>query len=97
MSSASRNEIVHYVQHTLECTREEARDALEAVLGGITAHISHGRKVSFSGFGSFQPYERGPLRRYDMNTKQTRTLPARPRIRFTASPKLLEAVTNGAE
>jgi DNA-binding protein HU-beta len=95
--SVSRNEIIQHVQHSLGCTRAEARAALEAVLSGITTHICKGHKVAFSGFGTFQPYERGPLRRYNMNTQTTQTLPARSRIKFTASPKLLDAVSNGAE
>ena len=96
MASASRNDLVKHVQEDLGVTRAEARAALEAVLGGIAVHLQESEKVSFSGFGTFEAYERGPLRRYDMNTKKTRTLPARPRIKFTPSPKLLEAVSNGA-
>lgn len=97
MSSASRNDLVRHVQESLGLPRAEARAALEAVLDGIAAHLQGSEKVSFSGFGTFESYERGPLRRYDMNTGQTRTLPARPRIKFTPSPKLLEAVSNATK
>ena len=97
MASASRNDLVKHVQGSLGCTRAEARGYLEAVLDGVMAHLRDNQKVSFSGFGTFEAYERGPLRRYNMNTKTTQTLPARSRIKFTPSPKLLEAVANGAD
>ncbi len=90
MKSASRNDLVKYIQDQLGTTRVESRAALEAVLDGVVAHLQEGRRVSFSGFGSFAPYERGPLRRFDMNTGKTRTLDARQRVRFTPSPKLLD-------
>ena len=92
MSSASRSDLVQYIQEALGCTRADARSSLEAVLDGIQFHLVDGQKVAFSGFGTFQPYVRGPLRRYDMNTGKTRTLDARMRIKFTPSPKLLDTL-----
>ena len=97
MATSSRSKIVSHVQATLSCTQEEARDALDAVLSGLTEQMVQGSKVSFSGFGSFRPYERPPLRRFDMNTGAIRTLPPIPRIKFVPSPKLLDVVMRGAE
>ena len=97
MSSASRSELITHIQGELGVTRAEARTALEAVLGGVIAHLRTDQKVAFSGFGTFEAYERGPLRRYDMNSGVTRTLPARYRVKFTPSPKLLETIRENAD
>jgi len=93
MPAANRSDLIKLVQRNLGTTRGDARAALEAVLEGLTSLLEENERVSVAGFGAFHAYERGPLRRYDMNTGRTRTLPPMFRIRFTPSHKLLEAVS----
>ena len=95
MSTAQRYDLVQHLRTELGMTHASARIALDTVLEGVAKLLQKEQRVAFSGFGTFQAYERGPLNRYDMNHGENRTLPAKMRIRFTPSPKLLARMNEG--
>jgi len=76
-------------------SKKEAGDAVEAVLDGITAALSGGEEVAFTGFGKFSVNERGPRQGVNPRTGERITIPAGKVPKFSAGASLKSAVKGG--
>ena len=54
----TKAELVAAIAHKAGLTRNQAKDALDAFLGSVTASVQSGEEVRIVGFGSFVPVDR---------------------------------------
>ena len=54
----NRKELVEAVAERLEASRQEASEAVEAVIETIKSEVAKGEKVAISGFGIFEQIQR---------------------------------------
>lgn len=73
-------------------TKKAAGDAVDAVLDTITAALSRGSDVNFTGFGKFSVAERGPRRGVNPRTGERITIPGGRVPKFSAGAGLKQKV-----
>lgn len=73
-------------------SKKEARDAVEAVLGGISDALASGEDVNFTGFGKFSVSERGPRQGVNPRTGERITIPGGKVPKFSAGAGLKSKV-----
>ncbi|MEW6050932.1 MAG: HU family DNA-binding protein [Candidatus Zixiibacteriota bacterium] len=73
-------------------TRRQATQALETFMSGVTAQLKSGRKVSFSGFGTFAVSKRKARTGRNPRTGAPITIPASKVPVFRAGTRLKEAI-----
>ena len=76
-------------------SKKAASDAVDAVLDAITAALSCGDEVSFTGFGKFHVAERGPRQGVNPRTGERITIPGGKVPRFSAGSALKTKVKGG--
>ncbi len=78
----------------LECkmSKASAEQALNSVLGSITAAVATGDKVSLVGFGTFSVSKRAAREGRNPQNGKTIQIPAGKVVRFKAGKKLAENV-----
>ena len=69
-------------------SRKAARDAVDAVLEGISEALARGDVVSFSGFGKFSVSVRRPREGVNPRTGERMTIPGGPLPKFSAGAAL---------
>ncbi len=69
-------------------SRKAARDAVDAVLEGISEALARGEVVSFSGFGKFSVSVRRPREGVNPRTGERMTIPGGPLPKFSAGAAL---------
>ena len=71
---------------------EEAKKALEVVLGIITEALAKGEKVTISGFGTFSVRTRKARTAVKPGTRERIEVPARKTVAFKPSKELKERI-----
>ncbi len=71
---------------------EEAKKALEVVLGVITEALAKGEKVTISGFGTFSVRTRKARTAVKPGTRERIEVPARKTVAFKPSKELKERI-----
>jgi len=66
----------------------QASKAFSSMIGGIKGSLRQGKKVTFSGFGSFDVKERKARKGRNPKTGTQVSIPAQKRIKFTPSKSL---------
>lgn len=54
----NKGELTEAIAARLECSKNQAGAALDAVLDEIVHRVSHGEKIVVPGFGTFEPVHR---------------------------------------
>ncbi len=73
-------------------TKKQAVQALDAFMAGITVQLRAGKKVSFSGFGTFSVSKRKPRAGRNPRTGAVISIPATKVPVFRAGSRLKEAI-----
>jgi DNA-binding protein HU-beta len=73
-------------------TKRQATKALQALIGGVTTQLKKGKKVSFSGFGTFTISKRKARAGRNPRTGAVISIPATKVPVFRAGSRLKEAV-----
>jgi DNA-binding protein HU-beta len=73
-------------------TKRQATKALQALIGNVTTQLKKGKKVSFSGFGTFTISKRKARAGRNPRTGAVITIPATKVPVFRAGSRLKEAV-----
>ena len=73
-------------------TKKQATQALESFMNGVTGQLKKGKKVSFSGFGTFSISKRKARTGRNPQTGATIQIPASKVPVFRAGKRLKEAV-----
>ncbi|HCS13251.1 MAG: integration host factor [Zetaproteobacteria bacterium CG06_land_8_20_14_3_00_59_53] len=88
----NKADLINHVAGTAGLTKAAAGEAVEAVLGGITATLAGGNSVSLVGFGTFSVAERSARTARNPRTGDTINVPASKAPKFKAGKALKDAV-----
>ncbi len=88
----TKDEMVAKIATKSGITKRQASETLEIFMSTITGQLKKGKKVSFSGFGSFSVSKRKARMGRNPQTGATISIPARKVPVFRAGKHLKEAV-----
>ncbi len=88
----TKDDMIAMIAASAGLTRKQATQALETFMSGVTAQLKSGRKVSFSGFGTFTVSKRKARTGRNPRTGAPITIPASKVPVFRAGTRLKEAI-----
>ncbi len=88
----TKDDMITMIAASAGLTRRQATQALETFMSGVTAQLRSGRKVSFSGFGTFTVSRRKARTGRNPRTGAPITIPASKVPVFRAGTRLKEAI-----
>ena len=92
MASISKADLVDKVAEETGMNKSQSKEALEAVLNSISAHLEQGDKVTLTGFGTFEVRERSAREGVKPGTSEKIQIPASKYPAFKAGKTLKESV-----
>ena len=81
----NKKEITAKMSKDAGITRLQARKAFQSLIGGIKSSLKKGKRVTFSGFGSFEVKMRKAREGRNPKTGETIDIPKKKRIKFNPS------------
>jgi len=90
----NKNELISAVADQCEMTKQQAGDAVDAVLNTVTGCLAKGDEVRILGFGNFVVADRKATTARNPRTGETINVPASKAPKFKAGKALKEAVNN---
>ena len=88
----TKEEMITLMAEKTGITKKQAGEALQTFMGSVTGQLKKGKKVSFSGFGTFSVSKRKARKGRNPQTGATITIPATKVPVFRAGKHLKEAV-----
>ena len=88
----TKEEMIAVMAQQSGISKRQAASALEAFMGGIEGQLKKGKKVSFSGFGTFSVSERKARKGRNPQTGATISIPATKVPVFKAGKHLKEEI-----
>lgn len=88
----TKDDMIAMIASSAGLTRKQATQALETFMSGVTAQLKSGKKVSFSGFGTFTVSKRKARTGRNPRTGAPITIPASKVPVFRAGTRLKEAI-----
>lgn len=88
----TKDEMITMIAKKSGITRRQATEALSTFMDNVTTQLKKGKKVSFSGFGTFSVSKRRARKGRNPQTGATITIPATKVPVFRAGKHLKEAV-----
>ena len=87
-----KTEMIAIVAQAADITKKDAAKAVDAVFGAITDEVVAGRKVTVTGFGTFEPKAREARQGRNPQTGEAITIPAHNVVVFKAGKGLKDCV-----
>lgn len=88
----TKDEMITMMAKSSGITRRQATQALSTFMDNVTTQLKKGKKVSFSGFGTFSVSKRRARKGRNPQTGATITIPATKVPVFRAGKHLKEAI-----
>ena len=88
----NKAELVQEVANQTGLTKKVSREAIDAIISGITDSLAREEKVALVGFGTFQVMERKAKRGRNPQTGESVQIPAKKVPKFRPGKSLREAV-----
>ena len=88
----NKGDLINKLAADCDFSKEQAKSAVECVLGSIEGALKAGEKAAFIGFGTFSVNHRPERQGINPATKQPITIKAKNVIKFKAGKALGEAV-----
>ncbi|MBF0275687.1 MAG: HU family DNA-binding protein [Nitrospinae bacterium] len=88
----NKTDLVDRIAQEAGITKKQAKDAFEAVTGGITESLGKGESVTIIGFGTFSVKQRAARTGINPQTKAKMKIAAKKVPKFTAGAGLKGAV-----
>ena len=85
----NKAELVSAIAEKAECTKVQAKSALEAFLSITKDSLKKGDKISLIGFGTFAVSKRAARKGRNPRTKAVINIPAKNVVKFKASADLI--------
>ena len=85
----NKAELVSAIAEKAECTKVQAKNALEAFLSITSDTLKKGDKISLIGFGTFAVSQRAARKGRNPRTKEVIKIPAKKVVKFKASVDLI--------
>ncbi|HZU80786.1 MAG TPA: HU family DNA-binding protein, partial [Acidimicrobiales bacterium] len=88
----NKSQLVRAVSESTSSSRRAVEDVVEAMFDVIVSEVRSGRKVTVSGFGSFNPIDRGPRVGRNPRTGAVVPIPASKGVRFATGSAFKSAL-----
>ncbi|UCD64584.1 MAG: HU family DNA-binding protein [Candidatus Zixiibacteriota bacterium] len=88
----TKDEMIALIADKATISKKQASQALDAFMDGVTSQLKQGRKVSFSGFGTFSVSQRKARTGRNPQTGATISIPATKVPVFKAGKHLKEEI-----
>lgn len=88
----TKSELAALVAKQVGSTQTMAHDTISSIFEIIQNELVKGEEVSISGFGKFLVKESAPRKGVNPQTKEKIDIPAKNRVKFKASSRLLERI-----
>ena len=85
----NKAEVVSAIAEKAECTKVQAKNAMEAFLSITSDTLKKGDKISLIGFGTFAVSQRAARKGRNPRTKEVIKIPAKKVVKFKASADLI--------
>jgi DNA-binding protein HU-beta len=89
---AGKSDLADHVANSVNLTKKQASDAIDAVFDAIGNYLKDGERVQVSGFGSFSVSERAARTGRNPATGASIQIPASKNARFKAAKDLKESL-----
>jgi len=89
----NKQEFAEQLAKKTKLSKKLARAVLDGTLGLIVESTRKGDKVAFTGFGTFEPYQRKASTRINPQTRQRIQVPAKRVPKFRAGKHFKQAVS----
>ena len=90
----NKNELISAVAEQCDMSKQQAGDAVDAVLNTVTSSLAKGDEVRILGFGNFVVADRKATTARNPRTGETINVPASKSPKFKAGKALKDAVNN---
>jgi len=90
----NKNELISAVAEQCDMSKQQAGDAVDAVLNTVTGSLAKGDEVRILGFGNFVVADRKATTARNPRTGETINVPASKSPKFKAGKALKDAVNN---
>jgi DNA-binding protein HU-beta len=94
MSNYNKADVIAHVAENASISKTQAEAALNTFFGLVTNEAKTGGKISWAGFGSFQPSQRAARQGRNPHTGEPIQIPASTAMKFTAAKALKEALNS---
>ena len=88
----SKTDLVNYIAEEAGLTKADAARALDAFMGGVVKGLKDSKKVSLTGFCTFNAKEKAAKEGRNPRTGETVTIPARTAVTVKVGSKLKDAL-----
>ena len=88
----NKGELIAKIAKEAKLTKSQAGDALDSVIGNVTATLGKGGKVTLVGFGTFSVSKRASRKGRNPRTGKEITIKAKKVARFKAGVELAKKV-----
>ena len=88
----NRSQLIDRIIEDTNYSRVEIEEIVKATLNGISVALQEGKKVSLSGFGTFEVTTRPPRSAINPRTLEKVKVGKRSRVKFKAGKELVEMV-----
>ena len=88
----NKAELAEEVANQTGLTKKASREAVDAIISGISDSLAREEKVTLVGFGTFQVRERKARKGVNPQTRQTIQIPAKKVPKFVPGKSLRQAV-----
>ena len=89
---AGKADLVDHVAHSVDLTKKDAGDAVDAVFECIEQYLKDGERVQISGFGSFSVNERAARTGRNPATGESIQIPASKNAKFKPAKNLKDSL-----
>jgi len=88
----SKGQLINKIAEDANLTRQQAGQALDAILNAIADSLKDGEKTSIPGFGTFSPTSRKARKWFNPHTQKKIDIPAKTAVRFKAGRGLMDSL-----
>ena len=88
----SKTDLVNYIAEEAGVSKAEAARCLDAFMGGVVKGLNDSKKVSLTGFCTFNAKEKAAKEGRNPRTGETVTIPARTAVTVKVGSKLKDAL-----
>lgn len=89
---AGKADLADHVANSVDLSKKQASDAVDAVFGAIASYLEKGDRVQVSGFGSFSVSERAARTGRNPATGESIQIAASKNAKFKAAKDLKESL-----
>jgi DNA-binding protein HU-beta len=89
----NKQEFIAQLARKAKLSKKDAKSAVDTTINLIVDNVKRGAKVTFTGFGTFEAYQRKAGRRFNPQTRRPFQVPAKMVPKFRAGKNFKQSVS----